>query len=153
MTAPTTRPSPEGSPTDVRTRNELIWHRSAEALYSKRLEDFLADWQDDGRYEVAYPVPGMPPVVEGKDALRQLFGGFLAAVERAGVHDVHFHQTEDPTVAFVQERMVLDLIDGSRYENRLVLRVTFRDGRLAELLEYYGYREHEALLQRLGLVA
>jgi hypothetical protein len=49
--------------------------------------------------------------------------------------------------------MVADLIDGGRYENRLVIRVTFRDGLLAELLEYYGYREHEELLRRLGFAS
>jgi ketosteroid isomerase-like protein len=43
------------------------------------------------------------------------------------------------------------LHDGSLYENDLCLRVTFRDGRLAEIFEYYGQSAHEDLARRIGL--
>jgi ketosteroid isomerase-like protein len=137
----------------ARERNEAIWKQSRTALYAKRLDEVLTYWHEDARYEVAYPIDGFPAVVEGRAALAEIFAGFIAAAERIEVHDVRFHQTDDPDIAIVEERMVADLIDGGRYENRLVIRVTFRDGLLAELLEYYGYREHEELLRRLGFVS
>jgi ketosteroid isomerase-like protein len=139
--------------TTTRERNEAVWKQSSALLYDKRLDEFLAYWHEDARYEVAYPVEGFPPVVEGRAALGELFAGFTAAAERIQVDDVRFHQTDDPNVAFVEERMTADLVDGGSYENSLVIRVTFRDGLIAEMHEYYGQRAHEELLVRLGVVA
>jgi ketosteroid isomerase-like protein len=132
-------------------RNHATWKASAALLYAGRIEEFLGYWREDARYEVAYPIAGMPAVVEGREALGELFAGFGAAAERIAVHDVRFHQTTDPDVAFVEERMVADLVGGGRYENRLVIRVTFRDGLIAEMLEHYGERRHEELLRSLGI--
>ena len=135
----------------ARARNEATWRAAAVALYAGDIEEFLAHWTAEPRYSVAYPVVGIPPSVEGRDQFRALFGGFGAAATSIEVHDVRFHQTDDPDVAFVEERMVADLADGGRYENRLVIRATFRDGLIAELFEYYGEGAHAAMLGRLGL--
>ncbi len=137
----------------ARERNHARWRTAAELLYAGRLEEFLDQWAEDGRYEVAYPVGEFPAAVQGREALRVLFAGFGAAATSIAVHDVRFHQTDDPDVAFVEERMVAELADGGRYENRLAIRVTFRDERIAEMFEYYGEAAHERLLRRLGLVA
>lgn len=137
--------------TTTRERNEAVWNQSSALLYDKRLDEFLAYWHEDARYEVAYPVEGFPPVVEGRAALGELFAGFTAAAERIQVDDVRFHQTDDPNVAFVEEQMTANLVDGGSYENSLVIRVTFRDGLIAEMHEYYGQRAHEDLLRRLGV--
>jgi ketosteroid isomerase-like protein len=134
-----------------RQRNEAVWNQAAAALYAGRIDEYAAYWQPDGRYEVAYPIGGMPAALEGRDAIEQLFRAFGAAATSIAVHDVRFHQTDDPDVAFVEERMVAELRDGSRYENRLAIRATFRDGLIAELFEYYGERAHTDMLGRLGL--
>jgi hypothetical protein len=63
---------------------------------------------------------------------------------------VRFHQTDDPDVAFMEERIVADLRDGGSYENRLVIRATFSGGLIAELFEHYGEGAHAAMLGRLG---
>jgi uncharacterized protein (TIGR02246 family) len=137
-------------PIGARERNETVWKESAEALHARRIDDYMTYWAPDGRYEVAYPVDGMPAAVQGRTQIRGLFEAFASVATHIEVHDVRFHQTDDPDVAFVEERMVIDLTDGGRYENRFAIRVTFRDGFLYELFEYYGYREHEALVRRLG---
>src|SRR5262245_50813783 len=139
--------------TTPRERNEAIWSQSAAMLYEKRLDEFLAYWHEDASYEAAYPIDGMPVVLEGRAALGNLFAEFTAAAERIHVHDVRFHQTDDPDVAFVEERMTAELVGGGSYENDLVIRVTFRDGLIAEMYEYYGERAHEDLLRRLGVAA
>jgi ketosteroid isomerase-like protein len=139
--------------TAARERNESVWRQSSALLYAKRIDEFLAYWQEDASYAVAYPIDGFPAVVEGRAALGALFAGFAAAVERIEVDDVRFHQTDDPQVAFVEERMTARLADGGRYENRLVIRVTFRDGLIAAMHEYYGERAHEDMLRRLGSAA
>jgi ketosteroid isomerase-like protein len=136
-------------PTTVPTANEAVWHASGAALYAGDIDGFLTHWQPDGRYEVAYPVSGVPPVVAGRDGLRALFAGFGSAAAWIRVDDVRFHATADPDVAFVEERMTAELHDGSRYENDLCMRVTFRNERIESIFEYYGQRAHEELIRRL----
>ena len=138
-------------PGSTRARNESVFRASAVAMYRGDIEEFVRHWTSDGRYEVAYPVVGLPAVVEGHEQFRQLFGGLTAATERIEVHDVRFHQTEDPDVAFVEERMVADLRGGGTYENILALRVSFRDGLIREIYEYYGQVAHQELID--GLLA
>lgn len=141
------------SPTAIhraREHNHAVWKQSAEALYAQRVEEFLAFWHDDARYEVAYPIDGMPAIVEGKAALAEIFGGFCAASREITVSDVRFHQTDDPGVALIEETMTIRLQDGGWYRNRLILRVTFVDGLISEVLEYYGELKHLELLRRLG---
>jgi ketosteroid isomerase-like protein len=137
----------------ARARNEATWRAAAVALYAGDIEEFLAHWTADPRYSVAYPVDGIPPSVEGRDQFRALFGGFGAATTGIEVHDVRFHQTDDPDVALVEERMVADLVDGSRYENLLAIRVTFRDGLIADMYEYYGQLAHQEMVRSLGASA
>lgn len=137
--------------TIVPTANESVWHASGAALYAGDIDAFLTHWQPDGRYEVAYPVAGVPPAVTGHAALRQLFAAFTSIATWIRVDDVRFHATADPNVAFVEEHMTAELHDGGRYENDLCLRVTFRDGRIASIFEYYGQRAHEQLVHHAGL--
>ena len=133
--------------------NEAVWHASGAALYAGDIDAFLGHWAPDGRYEVAYPVAGLPPVVTGHAALRELFTGLTSLAAAIRVDDVRFHSTTDPDVAFVEEHMTAELRDGGRYENDLCLRVMFRDGRIASIFEYYGERAHAQLAHRVGLGA
>ena len=133
----------------TRARNESVWRESALALYAGDIAGFLDRWVEVPRYSVAYPVDGVPATVEGREAFLAMFGGFAAAARTIGVEDVRFHQTDDPEVAFVEERMVAELHDGTTYQNTLVLRVTFEDGRIREIFEYYGEVAHRDLVARL----
>jgi ketosteroid isomerase-like protein len=131
----------------ARARNESTWRAAATALYAGDVEQFLTHRTDSPRYAVAYPVPGVPAVVEGRDQFRELFGAMAAAAASIEVRDVHFHQTDDPQVAIVEERMVAELHNGFRYENLLIMRVTFRSGLISEMFEYYGEIAHQAMLR------
>jgi ketosteroid isomerase-like protein len=137
----------------VPATNESLWNASGAALYAGDIDTFLGYWAPDGRYEVAYPIAGVPPVAAGHDQLRALFSAFGSVAEWIRVDDVRFHQTADPGVAFVEEHMTAALRDGSRYENDLCMRVTFRDGRIESIFEYYGERAHEELIGRLAASA
>jgi ketosteroid isomerase-like protein len=139
------------STTITTSANEAVWHSSGAALYAGDIDSFLAYWQADGRYEVAYPIAGLPAAVEGHDALRELFMGFGSLTDWIRVQDVRFHATADPDVAFVEEHMSAQLKDGGHYENDLCLRVTFRGGRIASIFEYYGERAQEEVVKRFGL--
>ncbi len=137
----------------ARARNESVWRASAIALYSGDIDEFLSHWTPEPRYRVAYPVEGFPASIEGRDQFRAVFGGFASAAEQIGVSGVNIHQTDDPDVVIVEEHMVADLHDGSRYENDLIIRVTFRDGLIHDMFEYYGQVAHQQLAVRLGTVA
>jgi ketosteroid isomerase-like protein len=82
-----------------------------------------------------------------------LFGGFASASEQIGVTRVTIHQTDNPDVVIVEEHMAADLHDGSRYENDLIIRVTFRDGLIHDMVEYYGQIAHQQLAVRLTAAA
>jgi ketosteroid isomerase-like protein len=131
----------------ARARNESAWRAAAIALYAGDVDQFLTHWTSSPRYAVAYPVDGIPAVVEGRDEFRALFGGFAAAASTIEVHDVRFHQTDDPRVAIVEERMVAELHNGFRYENLLIIRVSFLDGLISDMFEYYGEIAHQAMLR------
>lgn len=134
----------------ARVRNLRTWTESARLLYAGRIEEFLEYWTDDAAYEAALPVPGLPTTIAGKQALRAAFGALVSSAASIRVEDVVFHQTDDPDVAIVEERMIAELSDGWVYENRLAIRVRFDGGRIAHLLEYYGQLAHAELLGRLG---
>jgi ketosteroid isomerase-like protein len=131
----------------ARARNESTWRAAAIALYAGNVEQFLTHWTDSPRYTVAYPIDGVPAVVEGRDQFRSLFGGFAAAASTIAVHDVRFHQTDDPQVAIVEERMTAELHNGFHYENRLIIKVTFADGLISDMFEYYGEIAHQAMIR------
>jgi len=133
----------------ARARNESTFRASAIALYSGDIDGFLLHWSPEPRYTVAYPVDGFPAVIEGRDQFRMLFGGFTAAASRIEVDDVRIHQTDDPDVVIVEEHMSADLHDGGSYENDLIIRVTFRDGLIHDMLEYYGQVAHQQLADRV----
>jgi ketosteroid isomerase-like protein len=135
--------------TAARARNEATWRAAAVALYAGDIDEFLHHWVEVPRYTVAYPVGGFPATVEGREQFLGLFGAFGAAAERIEVHDVRFHQTDDPDVAIVEERMVADLKDGSRYENLLIIRVRFDGSLISDMFEYYGEVAHLDLIHRL----
>ena len=135
----------------ARARNEQTWRAAGAALYAGKLEEFLTYWHEDARYEGVYPVAGQAVVVEGRDQLAGMFGGLIEATTKVEVHDVQIHQTDDPDLIFVEERMVAEMPDGWRYDNRLAIRVRFRDGRIVEMLDYYGQQAHTELMQRLGV--
>lgn len=135
--------------TAARARNESAWRASSIALYAGDIEEFLTYWTREPRYAVAYSVRGFPSVVEGREQFRGLFGGFAAAARQIEVTQVRLHQTDDPDVVIVEEHLVADLHDGTRYVNDLIIRVTFRDGLIHDMVEYYGQVAHQQLADRL----
>jgi len=136
----------------ARARNLQTWTESARLLYARRIEEFLEYWTEDAGYEAALPVPGLPSTICGKQALRAAFGALASSAAAIRVDDVVFHQTDDPDVAIVEERMTAELTDGWIYENRLAIRVRFDGDRIAHMLEYYGQFAHAELLSRLGFI-
>src|SRR3954447_2328096 len=133
----------------ARERNLRVWTQYTASFEARDLDGCMALWDPDGRFAVAYPQDGFPSEVRGAEQLSALLGGFLAAVEHLEQRDTVLHQTTDPDIAFLEFSWHAKLNDGSAYVNRFVSSVTFRDGRLYAVLEYYGERAHAELLDKL----
>ncbi len=146
----------ETTPADIasaRTRNEDVWRRSSALLFSGKIDEFMNYWCEDGRYEAALPIPGMPAVITGHEALHAVFTALTTAAKSITVHNVIFHQTDDPNVAIIEDRMVAELVNGGSYENRYIIKATFSGNRIAEMLEYYGQFAHQDMLRTLGFIS
>jgi ketosteroid isomerase-like protein len=133
----------------ARERNLRVWTQYTASFTARDLEGCMALWDPDGRFAVAYPADGMPAEVRGTEQLTAVLGGFLSAAAQLEQRDTELHQTTDPDVAFVQFRWHARLNDASTYVNTYISRVTFRDGRLHDVLEYYGERAHVELIDKL----
>ena len=83
------------------------------------IEEFLALLDRPSR-ATRWPTrsTAFPATVEGRDQFRPAVRRFRRRGDQIEVPDVRFHQTDDPDVALVEERMVADLHGGGRYENR-----------------------------------
>lgn len=68
-------------------------------------------------------------------------------------NDVQIWTTQDPDVIFQQMTVHQDFHDGGTYDSRVIVRWTFRDGRLAGVLEYAGLVPWTDLARRIDLEA
>ncbi len=137
---------------DAERRNEKVWREHGRLFSAKRFEEWVELWDPEGRFVVMYPVEGIPATIEGRDALLANFGGLAGAVGDIRVSTTEFGQTTDPDVAYVEYAMHMDLPDGGAYDNRMAGRLTFRDGRLLEIREYYNYPNYERFLMDIGVL-
>ena len=127
--------------------NEATWTEAMHRLSALRFADALELWVDDPCVRLVGAAPGAPSVVRGRPSLLATWQGLGAAVRRAAYHQLAFHQTVDPDVAFVERRMDLTLRSGQVVSLSALDRVRFRDGRIAELTEHLRPGEHERLVR------
>lgn len=144
---------PGADPGAARRRAERLWEDYARTLSARDAAAFAELFTPDARFVVAYPVDGVPPVLEGRDAVRGFIGALAGAVTEVWVSDAAVHQTDDPAVALVEYRLGVDLPGGGTYRDRLVARLTFRGEHIAEVLEFYGETAHAQFLRDLGVIA
>lgn len=136
---------------DARARNEAIWNPSVEHYNAMRIDEALEYWHEESRWITAFPVAGMPRMVDSRAEMARVWRTLYVDTERVEVENVRFHQTDDPDVAFVEERFTAYLANGGLYVSDLVMRVTFRDGLISEVVEYFDPAEQERLVRRVGL--
>ena len=115
--------------------NEATWGEAMRRLCALRFADALELWVDDPCVRLVGAAPGAPSVVRGRAALLATWQGLGAAVRHAAYHQLAFHQTVDPEVAFVERRTDLTLRSGPVVSMSALDRVRFRGGRIAELTE------------------
>jgi ketosteroid isomerase-like protein len=82
---------------------------------------------------------GIPPRLEGRDAIRRYFVETIAGFEGLTFTDVRTHVTSDPDVALVEVHGAAHITaTGRRYEQDYVMLVKARQGRIALYREYWN---------------
>jgi ketosteroid isomerase-like protein len=129
-----------------------FWDRYARALMARDFERWGELWADDARSVVAYPLPGVPPVTCGRDAIVGSVRGLAHRVMAITFSDVHVHETRTPGVFFAQYTQRIDLAaDLPPYTNDICCKVTVADGQITELVEYYDVERYGRFVASLGL--
>lgn len=131
----------------VAAANEATWGEAMRRLCALRFADALELWADDPCVRLVGAAPGTPSVVRGRPSLLATWQGLGAAVRHAAYHQLAFHQTVDPDVAFVERRLDLTLRSGQVLTMSSLDRVRFSDGRIAELTEHLHPGEHERVVR------
>jgi ketosteroid isomerase-like protein len=123
------------------------------ALFApKRLQEWSLLFQPHCRFEVAYPLPPMPAVLEGRDQLLGAIGGLADAVGEVRIDNEKLHHTLNPEIVISEHRLRVQLLNGDLYQNRYISIIELRDGLIAAVKEFYDSRAHARFLTALGVV-
>ena len=128
-----------------------FWHRYADAFMRRDFERWGELWAADGRYVVAFPLPGMPASLEGRDTIVSVMQGMTDRVGAMRMADPVVHETREPGVFFVEYRIEVDVPGGETYRNACCARVTVHEGEVAEVLEYYDPGAYSRFVRSLNL--
>jgi uncharacterized protein len=129
-----------------------FWDRYARALMARDFERWGDLWAEDATFTVAYPLPGMPATMEGRDAIVSGIRSLAHRVMAITLSDVQVHETRTPGVFFVQYAQRVDLAsDLPPYHNTICSKVIVRDGQIIELVEYYDVERYARFVGSLGL--
>lgn len=138
--------------TQVRVSSaEEFWHRYADAFMARDFERWGELWAEDGRYVVAFPLPGMPASLDGRGTIVAVMRGMTERTGTMRMADARVHETREPGIFFAEYHLEVDVPGGATYRNRVCARVTVRDGEITEVLDYYDPGAYQRFVQSLGL--
>jgi ketosteroid isomerase-like protein len=137
----------------ARALNEATFAEFLRRFDARRFADALELWTGDARIVLVGASNAATPVVLDREAMLATWQGLGAALAETTACVERFHQTDDPAVAFVERRMEGVLRTGTAIALWSLDRVTFRDGRIAELREHVDPREHERLMSAVHAAA
>lgn len=138
--------------TQVRVSSaEEFWHRYADAFMARDFDRWGDLWAEDGRYVVAFPLPGMPSSLDGRAQIVAVMRGMTDRVGTMRMADAQVHETREAGVFFVEYRLEVDVPGGATYRNRVCARITVHDGEVREVLDYYDPGAYQRFVQSLNL--
>ena len=117
-----------------------VWEHLVSHQITRDIEGWVSCFAVDGVMEWPFRLKGVPPRLEGQDAIR---GAVAPVWDRArktnrrisGHEHVAFHETTDPEVAIVEFDLVGDTARGP-FRQAVVNRLRIRDGRVLLLREF-----------------
>lgn len=81
---------------------------------------------------------GAMRVFDGREQVLAYFAGASQAIPEVAFEELEITLANDGAVAFVETRGDMRLADGREYRNLYVWRLSFEDGRIVEIVEYFN---------------
>ncbi len=128
-----------------------FWQRYADTFMARDLERWGDLWHADGRYVVAFPLPGMPASLDGRDTIVAVMRGMLDRIGAMRFTDAVVHETTTPGVFFVEYLLHVDVPNAPTYRNRVCARIHVDEGQVTEVLEYYDPAAYQRFIAGLAL--
>ncbi len=128
-----------------------VWEHLVSHQVTRDIDGWLDCFAVDGVMEWPFPLKGVPPRLEGRDAIRATVGPVWERARQAnrritGHERVVFHQTTDPEVAIVEFDMLGESVRGP-FRQPMVYLLRVRDGRVVLLRELVDTAALSALFQ------
>jgi ketosteroid isomerase-like protein len=146
----------EISMTEVKEgRTHATLRETWEHLVSHQVERDVDGWvscfASDGVVEWPFRLPGLPPRVEGQEAIRAALGPVWERARQAnrrilGHEQVVFHETKDPEVVIVEFEVVGEAPSGP-FRQAMVYLLRIRDGRVVLLRDFIDTAALKALIE------
>ena len=120
-------------------QNEALVYGWLSALTNQDLTGFAELWTEDVIEISPYVPEGIEPVLSGRDELVSHYEATVASHNYSHYTDVEIFQTIDSDVLWVTFDGETDIVTtGKPYNNHYVVRLTVRDGQIAESLLYFN---------------
>ncbi len=134
------------------TRAFLVWEEALRFVRARDLDGYAGMFAPDGVVELPFPLPGMPPRIEGREEIRRVLAPVWRAQRESGrrleaVDPVAIHETPDPGIIVIEFDLRGVESNGTPYRLSYVHVVTVRDSRIAVLRDYV---DTAAIRQRMA---
>jgi ketosteroid isomerase-like protein len=119
----------------------LVWEEALRFVRERNLDGYAEMFTPDGVVELPFPLPGTPPRIEGREAIRRVLAPVWRAQKDSGrriekVDPRVVHETGDPRLVVIEFDVHGVEPSGTPFRLSYVHVVTVRDGRIAVLRDY-----------------
>jgi ketosteroid isomerase-like protein len=131
-----------------------VWEHLVSHQFTRDLDGWVDCFATDGVMEWPFALKGVPPRLEGQEAIRGALEPVWARARKAnrrisGHERVVFHQSTDPEIAIVEFDIVGDTMQGP-FRQSVVYLLRVRDGRVLLLREFVDTAALNELFQVRG---
>jgi ketosteroid isomerase-like protein len=129
-----------------------VWEHLVSHQVTRDIDNWIECFAADGIMEWPFRVKGVPPRLEGREAIRAAVAPVWERATKtnrriSGHENVAFHQTTDPEVAIVEFDIVGDTPQGP-FRQSVVYLLRIRGGRVLLLREFVDSAALNELFQR-----
>ncbi len=122
----------------TRTGDKQVITSYLEAVAALDVERVAPLFHEDGRVVLPYAPDGIPPVLEGREAIDGFYSALPQMIGALNFDDYRIRATEEPgeyVAEYTSDATMRGT--GETYRNTYITTVRVRDGRISELTEYF----------------
>ena len=119
---------------------EQVLARAHQLFLNNELASFADMFAEDGTHELPFAPPGVPPVLQGKAAIREYLSLIAdTPLELKGFRDLTIHHTTDPEVIITEYTAHMTLnATGEAVYPRYIQVLRARDGEIVTWRDYWN---------------